>query len=100
MVSGGLTVYKTDHEVITETLCKTAMQFVHLAVVQSALIDFEQFTLSDILLHIFKILIDSIIGKLYLDFITDLKNRLNYEISMIKSLDLGRTLKLIFDVII
>ena len=66
---------------------------------QSKLVTFnDAFTLPDILLNLFRVLIDGIVSQLSLDFIQDLKQRLNYEIAMIKSLDLRDALLLMFDV--
>ena len=58
----------------------------------------ESFTLPDILLNLFKILVDGIISQLSFDFIVFLKKRINYEISLIKTLDLRLSLLLVFDV--
>lgn len=50
------------------------------------------------MMNLFKILVDGIISQLSIDFITDLKKRLNYEMSLIKSLDLRTSMILCFDV--
>lgn len=50
------------------------------------------------LLNLFKVLCDGIVSMLSLEFIGEMKQRLNYEIAMIKSLDLRESLLIMFDV--
>ncbi len=99
LISGGLSVYKNDYEVVTATITQTALQFVHLCIMKHDLVAHDDsFTLPDVLLNLFKVLCDGIVSMLSLEFISEMKQRLNYEIAMIKSLDLRSSLLIMFDV--
>ncbi|CDW88085.1 c2 domain-containing protein [Stylonychia lemnae] len=98
LLNGTIEVFKNDYERVSEIITQTGVQFIHLSIMQCKLISYEvDFTLPDILLNLFKILVDGIISQLSLDFITELKSRLNYEMSLIKSLGLREQLMLMFD---
>jgi flagellar biosynthesis/type III secretory pathway protein FliH len=106
----GLEVYKNAFETVAGQLCSTAMQIVHEIIVKSkgsgqanglsSLIAEEDLgQVSKLLLSVLRVIADSMISEgTSLPFVSELKRRLTYELSLTQSFQSESTLTLSFDV--
>jgi hypothetical protein len=100
LISGGVNaMYAADHERLVTLYSDVALRVIHLSIQKFALVirGGETGMLSNIFEGLFVILADSIVSRLSLEFVEQLKDSINYEIQLIQQLEIKRDLGLVFD---
>lgn len=81
--------YKGDFEKASKLYAEAAVRVIHLAVKKFTIIQQDKgVRLNKLMESLYSLLVDSIVSGLSFEFVDKLKSLLNYEISLIKNLEI------------